>query len=77
LRLGPLDPVRISAEPEAVRAAVARPPALHRYVNEAPQWLVRAAARVVSEYGGDAAAIWSYSPRAADLAARLRRTGAQ
>jgi uncharacterized HhH-GPD family protein len=73
LRLGHLDPARIAAEPDAVRAAVSRPPALHRYVNEAPEWLVRAAAQVVSEYGGDAAAIWSGKPRAADLAARLRR----
>jgi uncharacterized HhH-GPD family protein len=73
LRLGHLDPTRIAAEPDAVRAAVARPPALHRYVNEAPQWLVRAATQVVSEYGGDTAAIWADTPRAADLAARLRR----
>jgi hypothetical protein len=35
---------RRATEPAAVRAAVARRPALHRYVNEAPQWLVRAAA---------------------------------
>ena len=73
LRLGHLDPTRVAAEPDAVRAAVARRPALHRYVNEAPQWLVRAAAQVVSDYGGDAGAIWSDTPRAADLAARLRR----
>jgi uncharacterized HhH-GPD family protein len=73
LRLGHLDPARIAADLDAVRAAVARPPALHRHVNEAPEWLVRAAARVVSEYGGDAAAIWSDNPRAADLATRLRR----
>jgi uncharacterized HhH-GPD family protein len=73
LRLGHLDPTLVAAEPDAVRAAVARRPALHRYVNEAPQWLVRAAAQVVSDYGGDAGAIWSDTPRAADLAARLRR----
>jgi hypothetical protein len=48
LRLGHLDPARIAAEPDTVRAAVARPPALHRYVNHAPEWLVRAAARVGS-----------------------------
>lgn len=73
LRLGHLDPVRMSNEPQAVRAAVARRPTLHRFVERMPRWLVQAAQRVVDEYGGDAATIWSDNPRAADLTARLRR----
>jgi uncharacterized HhH-GPD family protein len=72
LRLGHLDPARMAGELDAVRAAVARRPTLHRFVEEMPRWLVEAAQRVVSEYGGDAGAIWSDNPRAVDLAARLR-----
>jgi uncharacterized HhH-GPD family protein len=73
LRLGHLDPVRIAADFETVRAAVARRPCLHRYIEKMPRWLVAAAGRVITGYDGDAAAIWSDQPRAADLAARLRR----
>ena len=72
LRLGHLDPPRMAGELDAVRAAVARRPTLHRFVEEMPRWLVEAAQRVVSGYGGEAGAIWSDNPRAADLAARLR-----
>lgn len=72
LRLGHLDPARMAAEPEAVRAAVAQPPALHRYVEITPAWLSAAAQRVVDEYGGNAGAIWADNPRAAELADRLR-----
>ena len=55
-----------------LRAAVAQPPALHRYVNNLPAWLVAAARLVVNQYGGAAGRIWSGEPRATDLAARLR-----
>lgn len=72
-RLGHLDPARMAAEPEQVRAAVAQPRALHRFVNNMPGWLVAAAIIVVNEYGGDAGRIWADEPRATDLATRLRR----
>jgi uncharacterized HhH-GPD family protein len=57
-RLGHLDPVRIAAEPDAVAAAIAARPALHRYVNKMPQWVVLAAQKVLEGYEGDAGAIW-------------------
>lgn len=57
-RLGHFDLSRIAAEPEAVAAAVAAPPALHRFVNTVPGWIVAAARRIIDEYGGDAAGIW-------------------
>ncbi|MBO4140358.1 hypothetical protein J5U46_09410 [Micromonospora tulbaghiae] len=72
-RLGHLDPARMTAEPEQVRAAVAQPRALHRFVNNMPGWLVAAAIIIVNEYGGDASRIWADEPRATDLATRLRR----
>jgi hypothetical protein len=53
-RLGHLDPARMVADPDAVRRAVAQPPALHRYVNNMPAWLVSAARRVLDEYAGNA-----------------------
>ncbi len=57
-RLGHFDLDRIASEPVAVSAAVATPPALHRFVKTLPAWIVAAAARVLDEYGGDATAIW-------------------
>ncbi|AEB44258.1 DUF6884 domain-containing protein [Micromonospora maris] len=47
-RLGHLDPARLVAEPEQVRAAVAQPTALHRFINNMPGWLVAAAILVVN-----------------------------
>ncbi|MEU8085749.1 DUF6884 domain-containing protein [Micromonospora sp. NPDC049101] len=72
-RLGHLDAARMASEPEQVRAAVAQPRTLHRFVNNMPGWLVAAAIIVVNEYGGDAGRIWADKPRATDLATRLRR----
>jgi uncharacterized HhH-GPD family protein len=70
-RLGHLDPERIAREEESVRAAVQSPPKLHRYVAKMPGWLVLAARRVISEYHGDAAAIWSDQPSADELQRRF------
>jgi endonuclease III len=46
-------------------------PKLHRYVEKMPRWLVRAAQRVLSEYGGDTAAIWRGRPTARIVMERL------
>jgi uncharacterized HhH-GPD family protein len=59
LRLGHLDPARIAADPGAVENAVKTPPTLQRYVNKIPAWIVAAAARVLRDYDGDAARIWT------------------
>ncbi|MEX1046188.1 MAG: DUF6884 domain-containing protein [Actinomycetota bacterium] len=72
-RLGYLDPERIAADPDAVLRAVKQPPALHRYVNNVPGWLVAAARIVIEEYEGDAGNIWNDQPTADELQTRLKR----
>lgn len=71
-RLGHLDPKRIAGDLEGVRRAFAGPPALHRYVENVPRWVVSAAHRVMDPYGGDASSIWSDQPTAAELQQRLQ-----
>jgi len=70
-RLGHLDPKRISHDPAAVKAAMDEPPMLHRYKNVMPGWVVDAACRVLAEYHGNTAAIWSDTPTAGQLQKRL------
>lgn len=71
-RLGHFDLVRLAAEREAVAAAVAARPALHRFVRTVPRWVSSAAARVLEQYAGDAGAIWRDGSRVAEVAERLR-----
>lgn len=71
-RLGHLDPARMVADPEAVRAAIAEPPCIHRYVVNTPRWVVAAAQRVLDDYDGDAAALWDDEPTATELRQRLQ-----
>ena len=70
-RLGHLDPAQIAANPDAVTMAMQEVPKLHRYVNKMPNWIVRAAQRVLDLYGGDASAVWSDNPTADDLQKRF------
>ncbi|HLI38178.1 MAG TPA: hypothetical protein VKV80_12690 [Streptosporangiaceae bacterium] len=70
-RLGHLDPGRLAADPEAVLAAVRQEPMLHRFVNHVSAWLVQAAQIILDKYHGDAAALWSDTPTAAELRRRL------
>jgi uncharacterized HhH-GPD family protein len=70
-RLGHLDPARIAGDEAAVLAAIQSPPKLHRYIEKVPRWLVLAARRVMTEYGGDAGAIWSDHPAADELQRRF------
>jgi uncharacterized HhH-GPD family protein len=73
MRLGYLDPARMLNDPEGVRTAVAQPPALHRYREKLPGWLVAAARSVLHDYAGDAARIWNDHPTARQLQQRLDR----
>lgn len=70
-RLGSIDPSFLVENPAAVRDAVARPVALHRYIDKTPVRLVAAADRVLSQYSGDAERIWNDSPTAETLRRRL------
>ena len=70
-RLGHLDPERIAADEAGVLAAIQRPPKLHRYIAKMPRWLVLAARRVMTQYGGDAGAIWADRPSADELQRRF------
>lgn len=70
-RLGHLDPRRLIEDRAAVEWAVSQPPALHRYVNTLPGWIVSAANRVISVHGGEAAKIWNDRPTARRLHERL------
>ncbi len=71
-RLGHLDPGRMLADPEAVRRAFQEPTPLHRFVENVPRWILSAAERVISDYGGDAGRIWGDRPTAVELQERLR-----
>jgi uncharacterized HhH-GPD family protein len=70
-RLGHLDPRRIATDENAVREAIQQPPKLHRFVENVPRWIVLAARRVVTNYVGDAGAIWSDHPTADALQQRF------
>lgn len=61
----------LAAFPELVAAAVARPPKLHRFVATVPRWIVDAARRVLSDYGGDAGRVWNDGPTAIQVQRRL------
>lgn len=71
MRLGHLDPHRMTAEPQAVVTAFAASPKLHRFVNQVAGWVVNAADIVASRYGGDASGIWNDQPSAAELRRRF------
>jgi uncharacterized HhH-GPD family protein len=70
-RLGYLTPRELAANPDAVSAAFREEPMLHRFVNMVAAWIVEAAQIVGDRYQGDAGAIWSDKPTAAQLRGRL------
>ena len=71
-RLGHLDPERMLNEPEKVSEAIARSPALHRYVNKVPSFIVDACSIVLTQYGGDASQIWGGDATAFEVQRRLK-----
>lgn len=70
-RLGHLDLARLAGEPDRVAEAVARRPALHRFVHTLPRWISSAAARVLAEYDGDARRIWPDGAHVLEVTERL------
>jgi len=71
-RLGHWGPEYVAAHLDGVVAAFGESPALHRFPTQTAGWVVEAANTVVTDYEGDAAAIWSGAPQAADLQRTLR-----
>lgn len=70
-RLGHVDPTRIAAEPEALQAAIVRPPPLHDHAEAVAADIAAAARRVISRYGGDPTRLWTEASDDAELGARL------
>jgi len=70
-RLGHFDPARMIADQAAIRAAVNGPPALHRFPKKYAGWIISGAKRVVDQYEGDAARIWTGNLTARQVYERL------
>lgn len=70
-RLGHLDLHRLATERTAVRAAIAAPPALHRFTTTMAGWVSDAAERLLECWDGDASRIWAPGSSAAEVRARL------
>ncbi len=67
-----LDPATVAAtEPEAFRALMTGPPAVHRYPGSMGERVQAVAATVVESYAGDASRLWSEAADGADLLQRL------
>lgn len=73
-RFGSLEPASIAAaEPEAFADLCATPPAIHRYGRSMAGRIQSLCQIVVSEYGGDAAALWTRDePTGAEILRRLK-----
>jgi len=71
-RLGHLELRRLAEESDAVAAAFAQPPALHRFVHTVPRWVSQAATRLLAEYAGDASRIWGPGSHVLAVTERLR-----
>jgi uncharacterized HhH-GPD family protein len=71
-RLGGLDAARIAAmDPGALEEVFRAKPALHRFPANMARRVQEHCAVLVSEYGGDAAAVWSSARDGAELQLRL------
>jgi len=72
-RFGSLDPATIAAaDPEGFAALCSTPPAIHRYPRAMAARMQELAAIVASEYGGDAARIWTGAGTGKDLLKRIQ-----
>ncbi len=72
-RTGALDAAAIAAmEPEALATVFRTPPALHRFPGMMAGRVQELCSAVATEYGNDAARIWTGATDARDLRARLK-----
>ena len=68
-----LDPTAVAGmDPDELAAAMAGPPAVHRYHGSMGKRLQELAVAVRDEHGGDAAAVWEQAADGADLLRRVR-----
>ncbi|TAN32788.1 Fe-S cluster assembly protein HesB [bacterium] len=73
-RLGHLDAGRIAAmDPDELLAAFRERPALHRFPGTMSKRVQALCQAVVSDYGGDAGAVWREPRDGDDLAARIKK----
>ena len=73
-RAGTLDAAALAAmDPESFATAFRTPPALHRFPGNMAGRVQALCAVVASEYGGDAARVWTGAADARDLRARLKK----
>lgn len=70
-RLGTLDLGYLATHPAEVRDAVQQPPMLHRFKETVPVWIVKAAERLITQYGGDAANLWPAGSTVTEVVGRL------
>ncbi len=73
-RLGSLDPAGIAAlDPDELAAVMKQPPAVHRFPGSMGGRVQALAAAIVTDWGGDTAAIWtSGNPDGAEVLRRLK-----
>ena len=73
-RFGHLDAARIAAmDPAELDAVFRKPPAIHRFPGSMAGKVQALCAAIASDYGNDAARIWTEATDGRDLEARLRR----
>lgn len=71
-RVGHLDAAKLATtEPAELDAVFRRPPALHRFPGSMAAKVQQLAAAIASDYGNDAARVWSEATDGADLKRRL------
>ena len=71
-RVGHLDAAKLAAtDPAELDAVFRRPPALHRFPGAMAGKVQQLAAAIATEYGNDAARIWTEAKDGADLKRRL------
>ncbi len=70
-RLGTLEPGYLATHSGEVRDAIQQPPMLHRFKETMPRWVVSAGARLVRDYGGQAAGIWPDGSHVLEVTERL------
>jgi uncharacterized HhH-GPD family protein len=73
-RLGHLDARKIAAmDPAKLDAVFRERPALHRFPGSMAKRVQALCQAIVTEYGGDAAAVWTEARDGDDLAARIKK----